>query len=128
MRYAGDHLPHSDSFRFLDIKRSESRLSRAPTMSSRAETCEIAHPLAAHQRIRVPPVCHAKCVNQDIAVDQVRHVNHLLGSWRRCSAPKIASKIVDVFDTIADVGAILPHPVDRKIPNRAGFALESVCV
>ena len=41
---------------------------------------------------------------------------------------KIATKIPDVFDAIADVGPVLPHAVERKIPNRARFALEAVGV
>ena len=33
------------------------------------------------------------------------------------SARNIAPKITDVFQTIADVSAILPHAIESKIPN-----------
>ena len=48
--------------------------------------------------------------------------------WRKRSAPKIAPKAADVFDAVADVAPVLPHAVERKIPNRAGFVLEAVGV
>ena len=48
--------------------------------------------------------------------------------WRKRSAPKITPKIADVFDAIPDVCPVLPHAVERKIPDRAGFALEAVGV
>ncbi len=44
------------------------------------------------------------------------------------SAPKITPKIADVFDAIPDVCPVLPHAVERKIPDRAGFVLEPVGV
>jgi hypothetical protein len=34
----------------------------------------------------------------------------------------------DVFDAVSYVGPVLPHAVERKIPNRTGFALEAVGV
>jgi len=46
----------------------------------------------------------------------------------RSSAPKITPKITDVFDAIAKVGAVLPHAVECKIPDRARFALKAVSV
>src|SRR5215469_13859567 len=39
-----------------------------------------------------------------------------------------APKITDVFDTIANVSAILPHAIEGKIPNRAGFGFEALGV
>jgi len=99
---------------------ASSLLSRAPTMSSRAETyrpplCERIHALACR-------LLTTRNVNQDIAVDQVGHVS-VLGER---SDPKVTLKIGNVFDAVADVGPVLPHAVERKIPKRAGFALEAV--
>ena len=31
-----------------------------------------------------------------------------------------------MFDAIADVGTVLPHAVERKIPNGGGFGLQAV--
>jgi len=42
----------------------------------------------------------------------------------RHSTPHIAPEFVDVLDAIADVTAILPHAVERKIPYRARLAFE----
>lgn len=36
------------------------------------------------------------------------------------SASKITPKIVDVLKTIADLGSVLPHALEREILNRAG--------
>ena len=41
------------------------------------------------------------------------------------SASKTAPKIADVFDTVADIGPVLPHAKERKIRNRAGSVLEA---
>lgn len=73
-------------------------------------------------RAKVPTVLgHQGNVDQDIAVDQVRHVTW----WRKRSAPKITPKIADVLHAVADVGPVLPHAVECEIPNRAGFTLDT---
>jgi len=50
--------------------------------------------------------------------------NRLRFCRQRLSAPKIVSKVVDVFDAVANVGAILPHPVESEIPDRTRFGSE----
>ena len=67
---------------------ARSRLSRAPTMSSRAEICEIAHPSGSASIVFACRRFAAGNVNQDIAVDQVRHVELLLGLVKEAFSPE----------------------------------------
>jgi hypothetical protein len=66
--------------------------------------------------------CRGKC--------QLRHhyrpgkVYRLVGNGD--SASGSTSKVVDVFDTIADVGPILPHPIESEIPDGTGLGLETL--
>src|ERR1035438_4512335 len=83
------------------------------------------NPRAGHQCIRVRPVCRTKyqsahrCRPSKACKTLMKFVGSPLAS-------KIAPKIVYVFDTIADVSAILPHAVERKILDRARFRFEAV--
>src|SRR5215471_10319548 len=47
---------------------------------------------------------------------------------RKRSAAKLAPKLADIIDAIADVGPVLPHAIEGEIRNRAGFVLETVAV
>lgn len=81
---------------------ARSRLSRAPTMSSRAVTCERTQ---GSQRVYILDRRRvaARYIDQNIAVDQEGHA-----SVQRESAVEFAAKAINVFHTVGDVFAILP--------------------
>jgi hypothetical protein len=63
-------------------------LSRVLTIISRAEICEIAHPSASASRYSRAAGLPRENANQDIAVDQVRHVELLLSFVKEAFSPE----------------------------------------
>ena len=93
---------------------ARSRLSRAPTMSSNAGTCEIAHASARRSMYWI-----AAGFPRETSMRTLLSIKN--GMWSSCarleSAVEFAAKTIYIFDTVSRVVAIPPHASEGRIAN-----------
>ena len=95
---------------------ARSRLSRAPTMSSIAVTCESAHGSARPSTYWIAPA-----LPRETSIRTLLSIKNGIGSC--CagleSSVEFAAKAIYVFDTVRHVLTIFPHAGEGRIANRA---------
>src|SRR5436190_2838703 len=96
---------------------ARSRLSRAPTMSSNAVTCEIAQGSARRSTYWIAPI-----LPRETSIRTLLSIRNGIGALcsRLESAVEFAAKAIYVFDTVRHIITILPHTGEGQIADGPG--------